>query len=103
MADASKILEILEHLKRYLSESLLPSWIERAADREAGGFLTYFDRDGQSTGETVKTFLMQVRLLYTMSSAHRAGYGHGKCRELAMNGAQFILDHYWDRANEGWI
>jgi mannose/cellobiose epimerase-like protein (N-acyl-D-glucosamine 2-epimerase family) len=102
MPHPQHILEILQHLESYLSESLLPFWIQRSVDTEIGGFLTYFDRDGQETGETTKTFLMQIRMLYTMASAHRAGYGGGTCAELAEMGAEFILDHYWDDAHEGW-
>lgn len=102
MPDANRILDILRHLESYLTASLLPFWIERSVEAEAGGFLTYFDRNGEPTGETTKTFLMQIRMLYTMASAHRAGYGGGKCAELAAMGAAFILDHYWDETNEGW-
>ena len=103
MPDASDIRATLEHTERYLTQKLLPFWIERSPDPEAGGFLTYFDRHGQPTGETTKTFLMQSRMLYTMSSAHRAGYGGGQCGELARMGAEFILDHYWDDAHGGWF
>jgi mannobiose 2-epimerase len=37
-----------------------------------------------------------------MSSAHRAGYGGGRCAELANRCARFILDHYWDTEHGGW-
>ncbi len=72
------ITEKMRHLYSYLNEYLLPFWIERSIDSKAGGFLTYFDRDGRPTGETTKTFLMQIRMLFTMSAAHRAGYGGGR-------------------------
>jgi mannose/cellobiose epimerase-like protein (N-acyl-D-glucosamine 2-epimerase family) len=96
-----QIQGVLLNLERYLTKSLLPFWTERSVDPLAGGFLTYFDRDGRPTGETTKTFLMQIRMLYTMASAHRAGYGEGKCAELAAKGADFLA-HYWDKENEGW-
>ena len=102
MPDAKQIVGVLQHLEGYLTEYLLPFWIERSPDTEAGGFLTYLNRDGQPTGETTKTLLMQLRMLYTMASAHRAGYGGGRCAELAQMGAEFILSHFWDHANEGW-
>jgi len=103
MAQGDRIKAALERTESYLTGTLLPFWIERSPDREVGGFLTYFDRDGKPTGETTKTFLMQIRMLYTMASAHRAGYGGGHCAELARMGADFILEHYWDEQNEGWI
>jgi mannose/cellobiose epimerase-like protein (N-acyl-D-glucosamine 2-epimerase family) len=94
---------ILDGVLAYLNGTLLPFWLDRCRDPEGGGFLTYFDRDGRRTGETDKTFLMQIRTLYTLASAHRAGYGGGRCAELAREGADFILDHYWDDTHGGWI
>jgi mannose/cellobiose epimerase-like protein (N-acyl-D-glucosamine 2-epimerase family) len=99
----TEITDIVTRTEHYLTEKLLPFWIEHSPDPAYGGFLTYFDRNGQPTEETTKTFLMQIRMLYTMSSAHRAGYGNGRCAELARMGAGFILDHYWDAQHEGWF
>jgi mannose 2-epimerase len=102
MPTLSDINGYLQRTETYLGETLLPFWIERSPDPDCGGFLTHFDRNGQASGETTKTFLMQIRMLYTMSSAHRAGYGDGRCAELAEMGASFILDNYWDSEHEGW-
>jgi mannobiose 2-epimerase len=103
MPDRTEVLDVLSNSERYLTETLLPFWIERSPDSEFGGFLTYFDRNGRPTGETTKTFLMQIRMLYTMASAHRAGYGAGQCGRLARMGAKFIIDNYWDSLHEGWL
>ena len=103
MPDKLKFEQFLLQTETYLCDTLLPFWIEHSLDVEAGGFLTYFDSKGQPTGETTKTFLMQARMLYTMSSAHRAGYGNGRCAELAGIGADFLLEHYWDKSHKGWI
>lgn len=103
MPTHTEVTDLLRRTETYLTEKLLPFWIERSPDPAYGGFLTYFDRHGQPTGETTKTFLMQIRMLYTMSSAHRAGYGGGQCAALARMGADFILDHYWDAQHEGWF
>ncbi len=103
MLPESEIREVLKHLEMYFTGSLLPFWMENAPDPEFGGFLSYFDRYGKPTGETDKPFLMQIRMLYSMSSAHRAGYGGGRCAELAAQGARFIADHYWDAQHDGWF
>jgi mannobiose 2-epimerase len=103
MPDALDVADRLERTERYLTGTLLPFWVDNSPDFERGGFLTYFDRHGRPTGETTKTFLMQVRMLYTMASAHRAGYGGGRCAQLARHGAGFIADHYWDDQHDGWI
>ena len=99
----AEIEDILRKSESYLKDVLLPFWIERSPDPEHGGFLTHFDDRGQPTGETTKTFLMQIRMLYTMASAQRAGYGNGRCGELATMGSKFILDHYWDHEYDGWF
>jgi len=102
--DRDEIQKIRCQTDDYLRQTLLPFWIERAIDQQYGGFLTYYDRNGQATGETDKTFLMQIRSLYTFAAAHRAGYSaDGKCLQLARSGADFILNHYQDQKNEGWI
>ncbi len=99
---AGEVQRLMERTESYLTDVLLPFWVERSPDAECGGFLTYFDEFGRPTGETTKTFLMQIRMLYTMAGAHRAGYGGGRCGELARTGADFILDHYWDQGRGGW-
>ena len=71
MPKRSEVAEILEKTERYLTGVLLPFWLERSPDPPYGGFLSYFDRQGKATGETTKTFLMQIRGLYTMSCCHR--------------------------------
>lgn len=103
MPTPAELTALADRTEEYLTGTLLPFWMERSPDPEYGGFLSYFDARGRPTGETTKTFLMQVRMLYTMASAHRAGYGGGRCADLARMGARFLLDHYWDHEHEGWI
>jgi mannose 2-epimerase len=103
MPDRAEIQQVLTHLETYLSGTLLPFWLQNAPDPEYGGVLSYFDRYGKPTGETTKTFLMQARSLYTFSSAHRFGFGGGRCAELAQMEARFIAEHYWDEQNDGWF
>ena len=103
MPDRARIDELLRSTESYLTDTLLPFWVERSPDPDAGGFLTYFGAEGRPTGQTTKTFLMQIRMLFTMASAHRAGCGGGRCAELARMGADFILEHYWDEEHDGWV
>ena len=81
MPRARQIVGILTRAESYLTDVLPPFWIQRSLDPDFGGFLTHFDVSGSPTGETTKTFLTQVRMLYTMASAHRSGYGAGRCAE----------------------
>lgn len=103
MPEKKVIQDTLTMLGTYLRYKLLPFWIENCPDPEYGGVLTYFNRYGKRTGETEKTFLMQIRNLYTMSSAHRYGYGEGRAAVLAGETARFIRSHYWDADHGGWF
>ena len=93
----------LDRSREYLQETLLPFWMQRSPDPECGGFLTWFGVDGEPSGETTKTFLSQIRMLYVWSLAHRNGYGGGRCAELARDAADFLLEHYWDDEHGGWF
>ena len=98
----ARIQEIIDLLDPYLEQKLLPFWLENSVDETFGGFLTYFDRDGSRTEKTDKTLIMQLRMIFTLASAHRAGYGEGRCAEAARQGLDFVLDHFWDRDHGGW-
>ena len=95
--DAKQVSACLEESKKYLTGKLLPFWLDRCRDDKFGGFITHFDKDGNDSGENEKSLIAQSRTVYTMSSAHRAGYGGGKCAELAKHGVDFLIDKMWDK------
>lgn len=103
MIPREEIARRRERARAHLEEELLPFWIGRSPDPEHGGFLTWFDRDGRPTGETSKTFLAQVRLLFALSAAQRAGYGGDRCAQLAAEAVQFLTERYWDPVHGGWF
>lgn len=80
----------------HLTHELLPFWLGRMEDKVNGGFLTHFDKDGRDSGEDEKSLIAQTRSLYTLSSAHRAGYDKGRCEKLAKKGMKFLLEKMWD-------
>jgi len=87
----------------HLTNELLPFWFDRIKDSENGGYITHFDQDGNDTGEDEKSLIAQSRSLYTMASAHRAGYGDGQCKELARHGFEFLIEKIWDDQNGGFF
>lgn len=96
--------EIEEHLaeiERHLNDELIPFWMNHGVDEEHGGFLTYFDRDGNSTGETVKTLICQTRMIYAFARAHQEGFGDGYFLEQARQGARFVGRNFTDAMNGG--
>jgi len=94
--DIKQISSCLEQSKQHLTKELLPFWLDRCKDDEFGGFLTHFDENGNPGEETGKSLIAQARTVYTMASAHRAGYGDGKCAEYAKFGVDFLIDKMWD-------
>ncbi len=86
----------LDECEEHLTMELLPFWLDRCRDDENGGFITHFDKDGNDSGEDEKSMLAQMRTIYTMASAHRAGYGGGRCGEYAAQGVDFVIEKMWD-------
>jgi len=101
--DAKQVSACLEECKKHLTTELLPFWLDRCKDDKNGGFITHFDKDGNDTGEDEKSLIAQSRTVYTMASAHRAGYGKGKCAEYAMHGVDFLIDKMWDNEYGGFF
>jgi len=92
----------LKQIEPYLKRQLLPFWLDNGSDEKFGGFLTHFDREGQPSGGTDKTLVGQTRLIYTMASAHRSGYGDLLTAFSATEGVEFLIDNYWDDEYGGW-
>ncbi len=91
--------EIVHHLKN----ELLPFWLKRCRDNTYGGFITHFDADGNDTGEDQKSLIAQTRTVFSMSTAHRHGWGHGQCADLTRHGLSFLLDAMWDNKHGGFL
>jgi len=99
--DKQQIISCRQQAYDHLVNELLPFWLDRCKDTVNGGFITHFDKDGNDTGEDQKSLIAQARTVYTMSSAHRAGYGNGKCAEFARHGVDFLINKMWDEEYGG--
>jgi mannose/cellobiose epimerase-like protein (N-acyl-D-glucosamine 2-epimerase family) len=98
-----ELITFKERSENHLVYELLPFWTSRFADRINGGFITHFDEKGNDSGEDEKSLIAQTRSLYTVSSAHRAGYGKGEYAKLAKHGADFLIDRMWDKLHGGFF
>ena len=103
MIPKEQVIKLKQEAAHHLREELLPFWLERCLDEKYGGFITHFDEKGNDTGEDQKTLVAQTRLTYSMSAAHRAGYGDGKCGEFARHGVDFLLEKMWDEKYGGFF
>lgn len=95
------VADLKRESENHLVNELLPFWTSRMKDERNGGFLTHFDKNGKDTGEDEKSLIAQTRCLYTIASAHRAGYGEGKFAALAKHGADFLIRKMWDKEHGG--
>ncbi len=98
----SAVRRCRDEVESFLTGKLLPFWIERSPDRRFGGFVTHFDRYGRDSGEDEKSLIAQARLLYTFSSAFRAGYG-SVMKELADHAIAYLVERMWDKHHGGFF
>ena len=96
-----EISRLKKEVENHLLTELLPFWTSRMKDEINGGFLTHFDQKGNDSGEDEKSLIAQTRCIYTIASAHRAGYGEGQLAALAKHGVDFLIDKMWDRQYGG--
>jgi mannobiose 2-epimerase len=85
----------------HLNNELLPFWLNRAMDRQHGGLLTHFDKNGNDAGDDEKSMLGQARSIYSYASAYRNGYGGEETARLAKYGIDFLIDKMWDTQHGG--
>ncbi len=95
-------MEITARVRSYLEGKLLPFWLARVA-APAGGFTTYFDRDGNPTGKTARTLIQQTRSIFMLSHATRAGLGGGRPAAILAPGLEWFLRTFRDPVHDGWF
>ena len=93
----------LDEIRHHLHNELLPFWQARCVDEQHGGLLTYYNRYGNPTGETMKAMLGHARTVFSSAHTHRAGYGDGFWLNRAKSCYRFLLDHFWDEKDGGWF
>src|SRR5690554_297875 len=101
--DLNEIKKYRDEAENHLVNELLPFWMQRMIDFENGGYITHFDERGNDTGEDEKSLIAQTRCLFTLSSAHRAGYGEGKLAVMAKHGFDFLIQKMWDAEYGGFF
>jgi mannose 2-epimerase len=92
---------ILERAESNLAENVMPFWATHSWDEAYGGFLTRLDREGRWLDTSEKVMLMQVRMIASLSIAHRHGLRDRGYLELAAKGFEFLTAKMWDEKNGG--
>jgi len=103
--EVSEFKECLEKTEKYLNEKLIPFWTQRAVEHKYGGFQTNYDRNGNRTDVTEKSFLSQCRSIFTISHAMRLGFEWPNGKESIKQGIEFLSKFFHDKENDGyyWI
>jgi len=101
----NKLNVYLTKTSDYLNNNLIPFWSEKAVDQKYGGFQTNYDRNGNRTDVTEKSFLSQCRSIFTISHAMRLGFDWPNGKEVLEQGIEFLFKHFRDNENNGyyWI
>ncbi|MEA3558127.1 MAG: AGE family epimerase/isomerase, partial [Candidatus Thermoplasmatota archaeon] len=94
--------ELSRRLESHLEDNILSFLLRYSPDQEYGGFVTQLDRRGRWYGSREKRVVTQTRMIWTFSSAHRAGLGDGRYLEVARAGVSFLLKYLWDEKEGGW-
>lgn len=87
-----KLQELARFYRGHLFDNLLAFWEPRTQDKEHGGYLVSFDREGNLTG-TDKNFWCQGRQVWMFSQLYRRVEERPHWLELARWGRDFIVKY----------
>lgn len=82
--------------------SIIPYWYEHARDTSHGAFYMSLTRSWEPTPPWDKYPAMISRQVYGFSAAYLLS-GDRKYLEVARSGAEYLLDHGWDKQYGGWF
>ncbi len=99
--DRNTLLEIQKKAVANLRDSVLPFWTRATWDQEHGGFFGRLDRAGNVIEFSEKLLIKQVRMLWSLSAAHRFGITDRGYLELAHRAFDYITRTMWDHDERG--
>jgi len=96
-----RINDAYNQMKEHLETGILRFWLENGIDREYGGYLTCFDAKGKAADDTDKYLVTQTRMIWGMSSAFLMYPQRQEFQDVAQQGVEFLLNHFWDGEHGG--
>lgn len=99
--DRKRLTHMLARAESNLADNLMPFWANHTWDDEYGGFLTRLDRRGRRLETSEKVLMMQVRMIFSLSAAHRHGLSDRGYLDLAGRGFDYLVQTMWDSAKGG--
>jgi mannobiose 2-epimerase len=80
----------------HLNDGIVPFWFDRALDSKYGGFLTNFDEHGKPLPTPEKYVNTQCRMIWWFSTLKRRFPQTPRAAEMASQGVDFLIKHFWD-------
>ncbi len=96
-----RLLDIQKKAVANLKDSVLPFWTRATWDQEHGGFWGRLNRCGNVIDTSEKLLIKQVRMLWSLSAAHRFGITDKGYLELAHRAFDWIIRTMWDNSEGG--
>jgi cellobiose epimerase len=94
------LLHLRDEVEQELRQRILPFWIERAVDRERGGFFGQVDADGRPDPHAPKAGLLHARILWAFARAYRH-CGDPAYRDMARRAAAYLVGTFRDPRHGG--
>jgi mannobiose 2-epimerase len=92
--------ELADKAEREVRENILPFWLHRAPDRDAGGFYGLVKADLTPAKTAPKGALLSCRILWTFSAAYRRFHDPAHL-EMARRAYDDLLARFWDEQQGG--
>jgi mannobiose 2-epimerase len=96
-----RLAEIRRKAAANLKDSVLPFWTRATWDQEQGGFWGRLDRSGNVIDTSEKLLIKQVRMLWSLSAAHKFGIRDCGYLELAHQAFDYLVRTMWDNDEGG--
>jgi mannobiose 2-epimerase len=100
MISREELLEFARQAEQEARENILPFWMERAFDRQNGGFYGAIDFDGVIDAGAPKGGILNSRIVWTFSHAYLL-YRDPIYLNAAATAYNFLVDKLWDHRNGG--
>lgn len=103
MVDRAALQRVAGEIDRQLWGGIVPFWVDRAVDREHGGYLTAYDAEGRlDPVHTDKYIVTQTRMIWGFATLSALRPEDGRLRAAFEQGLDFFVDRFWDRKRGGW-
>jgi mannobiose 2-epimerase len=99
----SRLKKLHAEFRTSLENGIIPFWLQRGWDQEYDGFLTNFDENGDALPTPEKYLNTQARMVWWFSTLFQHYPDRSDFQELAENGVDFLITHFWDAKYGGWF